>query len=133
MVARLSALRAGRILPPGLFFKVPGTHFCRWKNYYYQLLNVHGVSDVWQIEIHIAEPLVADPSLFEVEIAIAKLKRYKSPGSDQIPAEPIQAGGETLWSEIHKFINFIWSKEELPDDWKKSIIVPVHKKVNETD
>jgi hypothetical protein len=51
--------------------------------------------------------LVLDPSPFEVEIAIAKLKRYKSPGSDQIPAELIQAGGETLQSEIHKLINSI--------------------------
>jgi hypothetical protein len=42
------------------------------------------------------EPLVPDSSLFEVEIAIAKLKRYKSPGSDQILEELIQAGGETL-------------------------------------
>jgi hypothetical protein len=47
----------------------------RWKNYS-QLLNV---SDVRQIEIHTAEPLVPDPSPFEAEIAIAKLKRYKSP------------------------------------------------------
>jgi hypothetical protein len=30
-----------------------------------------------------------------IEIAVAKLKRYKSPGSDQILAELIQAGGET--------------------------------------
>jgi hypothetical protein len=30
-----------------------------------------------------------------------KLKKYKSPGSDQIPAELIQAGDETLRSEIH--------------------------------
>jgi hypothetical protein len=44
-------------------------------------------TDVRQIEMHTAELLVADPSLSEVEIAIAKLKRYKAPGSDQIPAE----------------------------------------------
>jgi hypothetical protein len=31
-------------------------------------------SNVRQIEIHTAEPLVPDPSRFEVEIAIAKLK-----------------------------------------------------------
>jgi hypothetical protein len=43
------------------------------------------------------------------------LKSYKSPGIDQILAELIQAGGETLWSEIHKLINSIWNKEELPD------------------
>jgi hypothetical protein len=40
--------------------------------------------DVRQIEIHTVEPLAPDPSPFEVEIAIAKLKRYKSPGSGQI-------------------------------------------------
>ncbi|PNF17273.1 hypothetical protein B7P43_G05232 [Cryptotermes secundus] len=53
-----------------------------WRNYFSQLLNVCRVSEVRQIEIHIAEPLVPDNSDFEVEIAIAKLKTYKSPGSD---------------------------------------------------
>jgi hypothetical protein len=49
------------------------------------------------------------------------------PGSDQIPAELIQAG-ETLLSAIHKLINAIQNEEELPDGWKESIIVPIHKK-----
>jgi hypothetical protein len=35
------------------------------------------VSDVRQIEIHIAEPKVPDPSPFEVKIATIKLKKYK--------------------------------------------------------
>jgi hypothetical protein len=70
----------------------------RWKNYFSQLLNVYRVSDVRQIEIHTAEPLAPDPSPLEVEIATAKLKRYKSPGSDQIPAKLIKAGGEILCS-----------------------------------
>jgi hypothetical protein len=42
------------------------------------------------------------------------MKRYKAPGSDQIPAELIQAGGGTLHFEIHKLIMLIWNKEELP-------------------
>jgi hypothetical protein len=66
-----------------------------------QILNVHRVSDVRQIEIHTVEPLVPDPSAFEVEIAVAKLKRYTSPGSDQIPVKCIQAGSEILHSKIH--------------------------------
>jgi hypothetical protein len=68
-----------------------------------------------------------------VEIAIAKLKKYKSPGSDQIPAELIQAGGQILLSEIHKLINSVRNKKELPDQWKESIIVPIHKKGDKTD
>jgi hypothetical protein len=61
-----------------------------------------------QIEMHTTEPLVPDPSPFEAEIAIPKFKNYKSPGSDQILAELIQAGGKILCSncKIHKLILF---------------------------
>jgi hypothetical protein len=57
----------------------------RGKNYFCQLLNVHGINDVRQTEIHTAEPSVPEPSSSEVEITVEKLKRYKSPGIDQIP------------------------------------------------
>jgi hypothetical protein len=87
----------------------------RWKNYFSQLLNVRNVSDVRQIEVHTAQPLVPGPSRLEAEIAIAKLKKYKSPGSDQIPAELIQTGGKILLSAVHKLINSVSNKEKLPD------------------
>jgi hypothetical protein len=35
---------------------------------------VHGVSDVRQAEIHTAEPLVPEPSVLDVELAIGKQK-----------------------------------------------------------
>jgi hypothetical protein len=75
-------------------------------------LKVHRVSDVRQIETHTAEPLLHHPCIFEVEIAIGNLKRYRSPGSDQISAKLIQAGDEILHSKIHKIINSICNKEE---------------------
>jgi hypothetical protein len=49
----------------------------RWKNYFPQLLNVRNVSDVRQIEVYTAEPLVPASSHHEVKIAIAKLKKYE--------------------------------------------------------
>jgi hypothetical protein len=85
------------------------------------------------MDIHTAEPLIPEPSLVEVEIAIGKLKSYKSLGTDQIPAELIKAGGETLHSEINRIICSIWNKEELPQEWKESIIVPIYKKGDKTD
>ena len=56
------------------------------------LLNVHEDNDVRQAEIHTVEPLVPEPSVFEFELAIGKLKNHKSPGVDQIPAELIKVG-----------------------------------------
>jgi hypothetical protein len=58
----------------------------RWKNFFNQMLNVHGVHNVRQKDIQTAEPLVPEPSLVEVEIAIGKLKSYKSLGTDQVLA-----------------------------------------------
>jgi hypothetical protein len=58
---------------------------------------------------------------------------YKSPGIDEILAELIQAGSEILLSTIHKLNNSVWNNEELPDQWKESIIMPVHKKGDKTE
>jgi hypothetical protein len=66
----------------------------RWKNYFCRLLNVQGPGSIRQTEIHTAEPFMPEPSAAEVEVAIRKLKRYKAPGSDQIPAELILARRE---------------------------------------
>jgi hypothetical protein len=92
----------------------------RWKNYYSHLLNVqaHRVSEVRQIEIHTGEPLVPNPSHFKVVIKFR------------------QSWSGRRWdinSKIHKFINSICSKEEWPDEWKKSIIVPIYKKDDKND
>jgi len=86
----------------------------RWRNYFSLILNVHGVKDVGQTEVHIAEPLVPEPSAAEVQLATDKLKSHKSPGIDKIPVELIKAGGRTICLEIHKLITSIWKKEKLP-------------------
>jgi len=87
----------------------------RWRNYFSQILKVHGINDVRLTEIHTAEPLVPEPSAFETELAIEKLESYKSPSIDQIPAYLMKAGGRTICHEIHKLIISIWNKEELPE------------------
>ena len=80
-----------------------------------------------------AEPLVPEPSALEVELAIEKLKSHKSPGFDQIPAELIKSEDRTIRGAIHKLIIAIWNKEELPEEWKESVIVPIHKKGDKTE
>jgi hypothetical protein len=75
--------------------------------------------------VYTGEPSVPEPSPFEVDIVLAKLKNCISPGIDQIPAELIQAGSERLESEIHKPINSVRNKEQLPEQWKEFIIGPI--------
>ena len=104
----------------------------RWRNHFSQLLNIHGVKDVRQTQLHTAEPLVPEPSAFEVELAIEKLNSHKSPGIVQIPAELIKAGGKAIHSEIHKLIISTWNKQKLPEEWKESINVPIYKKGGKT-
>jgi hypothetical protein len=85
------------------------------------------------LDIHSAEPLVPEPSASEVEMAIEKQKRRTSPGVDQMPAEFIKAESRTICLEIHKLTNSVWNKEELPEELKESIIVPIYNKGNKTD
>ena len=59
-------------------------------------MNVHGVNGIKHTDIHTAEPLVPDRSVFEVELAIEKIKRHKSLDIDQISAEVIKVGGRTF-------------------------------------
>ena len=74
---------------PTVFWLYGGTHFS-------QLLNVQGVNDDRETEIHTAEPPVTETSAFEVEMATEKLKRHKSPGTDEISAEMIKVGSRTI-------------------------------------
>jgi hypothetical protein len=108
------------------------THYIlnRWKNYFTQLLQCIVSGMLRQIEIHTAEPLVPGSSHLEVEIATGKLKKYKTPGTDQIPEELSQAGDKRLLCMIHRLINSIWNKEELPNQWKESIILQIYKRGN---
>jgi len=64
----------------------------------------------------------------EVQTAIRALKKNKSPGSDGITAEMLQAGGEPLARQIHMLCNKSWHEGTIPEEWGRSILVPIPKK-----
>jgi hypothetical protein len=72
------------------------------------------------------------PSALETEIAAGKLKRHKSPGIDQIPADLIKVGGRTIIFQVSK-LNYIWNKNELREERKELIIVRICKKGNKME
>jgi hypothetical protein len=94
-------------------------------------MNILGVNNGRQTEIHRAEPLVPEPLGF---IWLKKkLKTRISPGTNQIPIELIKAGGRLSLSEIYELIISISNKGALPRVWKESIIVPIYQNGDNTD
>jgi hypothetical protein len=45
----------------------------------------------------------------------------------------IQAGGNSLCSEVHKLIDSLWNNEKLPQQWKIAVTVPINKKGDKTN
>ena len=64
----------------------------------------------------------------EVRWAISKLKSGKAPGIDMITAEEIVAAGEMGETVFFELCRKIWVEEQLPEEWKRSVIIPIHKK-----
>jgi hypothetical protein len=59
---------------------------------------------------------------------INNLKRMKTPRTDNINAELLQAASPQMTQRIQDFIPNMWRSERMPNEWNKSIISPVYKK-----
>ena len=109
----------------------------RWTQYCFDLYKDHGGGDEVVEELEEITPLIAeDPQdilYAEVQAAIDMLKKNKSPGSDGITAEMLQAGGEQLVRQMHKLCNRAWHEGTIPDEWGRSILVPIPKKGDLSD
>ena len=104
----------------------------RWKEFFEELYKheppqgppaVPPTSDPPQTQMADNEPTVE-----EVKAATLSLKNGKAPGVDQVTAEAIKAGGDTLLHRLHSLLRTIWRTEQVPRAWRKAIIIPIHKK-----
>ena len=65
-----------------------------------------------------------------MEAAVQSLKKGKSAGVDNIPAELVQAGGEDVITALTTICNRIWQTGEWPTPWTQSLIITLPKKGN---
>ena len=63
-------------------------------------------------------------------MAVKRLKKGKSPGVDNIPAELILAEGEVMIDVLTTICNSIWKNGEWPQVWTQSLIITIPKKGN---
>ena len=131
--ARISVVkdRDGRVITEGEKVRE------RWKEYFQQLYN-----DPNPVDRTILQELDSGGNsddapgimLEEVARATRKLKTRKSPGLDNISTEEIQAATEGMGIQfLHRLCKQIWEDEIFPLDWKRAIIVPIHKKKDKLD
>ena len=59
----------------------------------------------------------------EVENSINMLKNDKTPGNDNISAELIKHGGESIIKIYTEICQNIWKTKICPDQWTKSLII----------
>lgn len=74
---------------------------------------------------HLDEP---DIMRSEIEAAIARLKNNKAVGTDEISAELIKQLGDYGVLLLHDICQVIWTTGEWPEEWRRSVFVPLHKK-----
>ena len=67
-------------------------------------------------------------TLEEVCNSIAKLKSKKAPGMCGVTGEMLKAGGEVTVRWLHSIVNVAWKAGSVPEDWRKALVIPVHKK-----
>ncbi len=72
-------------------------------------------------------PIQREIGRAEIEKVIAKLKCAKAAGMDGITAEMLKYGGDAVVEWMLLICEQAWKKREVPDDWKKAIIVPLYK------
>ena len=105
----------------------------RWTEYCSELYNHKAGGDptVLNVQENPPEDLSEDSVLkSEVEEAIKALKKGKSPGVDNIPAELVQAGGEDMVTILTRICNKIWKTGVWPKSWTQSLVITLPKKGN---
>ena len=101
------------------------TEYCS-ELYNYESCGDNTVLDCSQPPEEDLQPILRE----EVKIAVASLKKGKSAGVDNIPAELVQAGGETMIDVLTEIYNRIWRTGEWPIQWTQSLIITLPKKGN---
>ena len=72
-------------------------------------------------------------SIEEVTKSIHALKNNKAGGLDEVTAELLKHGGETVAEELTYLFNRVWQAEEIPGDWRRGAILKLPKKGSLSD
>ena len=99
----------------------------RWKGYFEKLMNEEHSREARTQPAKVNKQVVPDISEDEVRKSMQGMKNGKALGSDGIPIEVWKCLGESATKFLASLFNRILGGESMPDDWRKSTIVPIYK------
>ena len=97
----------------------------RWKEYFDNLLNHESPRERRETRTEGRERDVEDISGEEVRTWLRKMKKGKAQGPDDIPVEAWIALGNKGVEFLVKFFNRLLRGEKMPDEWRRSVLVPL--------
>jgi len=73
-----------------------------------------------------------EPDILEYEVkwALGSITMHKASGSDGIPVELFQILKDDAMKVLHSMCQQIWKTQQWPQDWKRSVFIPIPKKDN---
>ena len=102
----------------------------RWRQHFEKVFNVQGTVEenvIGSLE-QPSDKEVPEITREEVEQAMKRQKNGRAAGEDEIVAELLKNGGDTMIDWVLEILQEVWRTKRIPQEWKKSILVPLHKK-----
>ena len=100
----------------------------RWQEYTEELYK----KDLHDSDNHDCVITHLEPDILEWEVnwALGSITMNKASGGDRIPVELFQILKADAVKVLHSICQQIWKTQQWPQDWKRSVFVPIPKKGN---
>ena len=100
----------------------------RWQEYTEVLYK----KDLYDPDHHDGVITHLEPDILECEVkrALGSITMNKASGGDGIPVELFQILKDDAVQMQHSICEYIWKTQQWPQDWKRSVFIPISKKGN---
>ena len=98
----------------------------RWQEYTEELYK----NDLHDPDNHDGIITHLEPDILECKVrwALGSITMSKASGGDGIPAELFQVLKDDAVTVLHSIFQQIWKTQQWPQDWKRSVFIPIPKK-----
>ena len=100
----------------------------RWQEYTEEVYK----KDLHDQDNHDGVIIHLEPDMLECEVrwALESITTNKASGDDGIPVELFQILKDDAVKALHSICQQIWKSQQWPQDWKRSVFIPIPKKSN---